>query len=361
MGSAIDSTDENHLEKHLLWRLPDVISYLFQPSLWIGLFGLALLSVLLHAVSFSLLALITAAIIAGLELGLFFQITRTTAHGVREFRAPDFNHVFDDIVHPILLVIACALPMLVALYWGTSEFLMAVGVTLPTGDWSAGPVVLFGVGVLLFPLLLTIAAIDRSISGVLTPTTWLTSLRSFGSNYLLAALGFYGLWLVEAYIFAEIAEAIDELPIFGVSVLALVVLYIPRVLRYRLLGALCEPFLAESPNLVIPVAIAQETSVEDSQECLARIASGEMSSRQILKMANTAFSGKQPQVVYRAVEAIWSNHRDSPETCQALWVASQAQEQEGNLEAMKGTLARLVEFEPTHPLASEARLKLRRS
>lgn len=218
---------------------------------------------------------------------------------------------------------------------------------------------LFAFGLLIFPLQLTIAAIDQSVARVLNPTVWVEALWAFGTNYLVAAGGFYALWALEAYVVVDLAASIEDAPVFGSSVPALLLLYLPRVLRYRLLGALCEPFLGRP--LERPVIVPEEiVEVDDSEERLRELESGALTSRAILRMANTALSKKRFRLVYRAVEHLWKHHQESPELVQALWVASQAQEMEGQLQAMKATLNKLVTHHPNHPMASEARLKLRR-
>ncbi len=353
------ATENRNLDTHLLRRLPDVFAYLLQPSLWAVLVGLALITMLLEFVALGIFGIFIVLLIAGLEIGVFFQITRSSAQGEKALTAPDFLNLFDSIAMPILLVIVAALPMLIAGYWATTSFLGAMS---PSHDWLTGPLVLFVVGALLFPLLLTIAAIDRSIERVLDPRVWLESLRALGTNYLVAAAGFYALWTVEVYVVHNIATHIYDLPVFGSELPALLVFYIPRVLRYRLLGALCEPFLGEPLEhvVVIPQEELPEPEIDDSQERLQELESGTMNSRAILRMANTAFSKKRPRLVYRAVEYLWKHHPESPEVVQALWVASQAQEMEGQLTAMKATLEKLVAVHPSHPMAGEARMKLRK-
>ncbi len=350
---------ERDIDSHLVTRLPDVVGYLRMPSLWAVLLGLALISVILEAISFGLLAILMALLVAGLEIGVFFQITRSSAQGDKTLEAPDFVTIYDSIVHPIILVVVAALPMLIAGYWATTEILIQ---GIPRGDWPLGPLVLFLVGVLLYPLLLTIAAIDRDAMRVLNPVVWAQSLRSFGTNYWVAAVVFYGLWALEGYVVTDIVLDITTSNIFGASLLALMVLYIPRVLRYRLLGALCEPFLSEpTPQMIlVPQAELPEPEYDNSRELLEELESGTMTSRALLRMANTAYGKKRPQLVYRAVEHLWRHYPESPELVQGLWVASQAQEMEGQTAAMKSTLEKLISHHPNHPMAGEARLKLRR-
>ena len=350
---------ERDIHSHLLTRLPEVLLYLRLPSLWAVLLGLALISLVLEAMSFGIFGLLLTLIVAGLEIGVFFQITRSSAQGDKTLEAPDFLSIYDSIVHPIILVVVAALPMLVAGYLATTQ-LLASGV--PRGDWPMGPLVLFLIGIVLYPLLLTIAAIDRDIMRVLNPVVWFQSLASLGTNYLVAAVAFYGLWALEAYVVVHIAFSITSSSIFGASLLALMVLYVPRVLRYRLLGALCEPFLSEPLEhmVIIPDTELPTAEYDNSHELLEELESGAMTSRAILRMANTAYSKQRPRLVYRAVEHLWKHHPDSPEVVQGLWVASQAQELEGHTSAMKATLEKLVAHHPNHPMAGEARLKLRR-
>ena len=191
---------------------------------------------------------------------------------------------------------------------------------------------------------------------------WVQSLRSLGTNYVVAAAGFYALWAAESFVIAPIAVKIDHLPIFASTVPALVLLYLPRALRYRLLGALCEPFLAEplDTGYVSAAAELPTARYDDTADLMQQLESGNLSAGAMLRMANTAFTHERPKLVYRAVEAIWKQHPKSPEVLDALWVASQAQEREGDIAGMKATLTRLATLDPNHPLAGEARLKLRR-
>jgi hypothetical protein len=343
----------------LVTRLPEVLLYLRLPSLWAVLLGLALITMVLDAMSFGYSGGLLGLLIAGLEIGVFFQITRSSAQGDKTLEAPDFVSIYDSVVQPIILVVVAALPMLVAGYIATEQLLAS---DVPRGDWPMGPLVLFLAGIALYPLLLTIAAIDRDAMRVLNPVIWLQSLASLGTSYLVASAVFYGLWAIEAYVIVDIAFSITSSGVFGASLPALMLLYVPRVLRYRLLGALCEPFLSQPIEHVVMVPEAELPTAEydNSHELLEELESGAMTSRAILRMANTAYSKKRPRLVYRAVEHLWKHHPDSPEVVQALWVASQAQELEGHTGAMKSTLEKLVAHHPNHPMAGEARLKLRR-
>lgn len=360
MGSSgtEEATRTRDLDTHLLWRLPDVLLYLREPSLWVVLVGLAVLCALLNAVAFGLFGLFLVLLAAAIEVGVFFQITRSTAQGETRLEAPDFVDIYSGIVHPILLVVAAALPMLIGGYWATTEVLSSA---VPASGWPVGAVIMVVGGFLLFPLLLTIAAMDRSILRVLNPVVWAQALAAFGTNYLVAGAGFYGLWILEAYVVDRVALEIAQVSFPGVSALALLLLYVPRVLRYRLLGALCEPFVAKSlaSDADMPAIEIPEASYDDSLERLRELESGTMSPRAILRMASTAYSKQRYALVYRATEHLWKFHPESPELVQALWIASQSQEREGHIEAMAATLNKLVQAHPNHPMASDARLKLR--
>jgi len=356
---VVRADGDRDIHSHLLARLPEVLLYLRLPSLWAVLLGLALITVVLEAIAFGLFGVLLGLLIAGLEIGVFFQITRSSAQGDKTLEAPDFVSIYDSVVQPIILVIVAALPMLVAVYLATTQITIR---DVPHGDWPMFPLALFIAGIALYPLLLTIAAIDRDAMRVLNPVVWFQSLASLGTDYLVAAVAFYGLWALEAYVIVDIAFSITSSSMFGASLLALMVLYVPRVLRYRLLGALCEPFLSEPVEhmVILPETELPTAEYDNSHELLEELESGTMTSRAILRMANTAYSKQRPRLVYRAVEHLWKHHPDSPEVVQGLWVASQAQELEGQTGAMKSTLEKLVAHHPNHPMAGEARLKLRR-
>lgn len=113
--------------------------------------------------------------------------------------------------------------------------------------------------------------------------------------------------------------------------------------------------------VIVPESELTTADYDNSQDLLDELDRGNMPSRDILRMANTAYSKNRPQLVYRAVEHLWKNFPDSPEVVQALWVASQAQEVQGKTAAMSSTLKTLIATHPNHPIAAEARLKLRKS
>ncbi len=344
------------LNRHLFFRLPDVISYLFVPSLWMALLGLAIFSAVMRSFGAGIFGIFPVLLAVGIEIGFFFQITRSSANGDKRFSAPEFDNIYDSIVQPILLVLVAALPILVALYWATLSIFSGYVALNTLGH---GPLILILVGILLFPLLLTVAAIDGTIGGVLNPSIWGRALLGLKSNYLVAGIAFYGLWFLEGTFFASLALELYQLPVFGISVLVLLVGYIPRVLRYRLLGALCEPFIAGPYVPELAQATVVSTEQDDSYDRLAELQAEDITPRAILRMANTAYSKGQYRLVYRAVEKLWTQHRDSPEVVHALWLAAQIQEKKGEFEAMRATLHRIISHHEQHPMASEARLKLR--
>ncbi|MBL4634146.1 MAG: hypothetical protein JKY56_09750 [Kofleriaceae bacterium] len=352
-------TRNPNLDRHLLFRLPDVLAYLFSPSLWMTLLGLAIISSILQAMAFGIFGSIALLMAIGLEVGVFFHITRSSANGDRTFSAPDFENFFDSLVMPILLVLVAALPMILALYFATNSLF---SVTLAFGNVPMGPLALLIIGVLLFPLLLTVGAINGTIGGVLNPALWANALGGFRTSYIVALAGFYGIWYVEMTLFRTLALQIQDTPIFGVSVLATMVLYIPAVLRYRLLGALCEPFMAIDYAPEIPEAIVVRGGGQYAatfSDNLLQLQGGTMSPVAILRMANTAYSEEQYRLVYRATEALWKTHKNSSEVIEALWLSAKAQEQQKQLDAMRATLRQIISHNDAHPIAGDARLKLR--
>ncbi len=354
-----ESLEASDSSSHLIFRLGDVFSYLMKPSVWMVMVGLAVIVATLNFISFGVLSVISLGIAAGLEITVFFQVLRSSAQNEKELNAPDFLSIFDSIIKPILLILTAATPMIAAMLWATGEILSGA---VPNGAWAIGPLVLFIVGLLLYPLLVTIAAIDQSPSRVLNPLVWFDSLMRLGTSYIVAAAGFYFFWFIELLLAGTIVAKIQSDGFFGTGVIALLLLYIPRTLRYRMLGALCEPILGQPIQAVhvLPLNEFPEKEIDDTEERLAELNSGNLNSRSILRMANTAYNKKRMQLVYRAVEYLWKNHPDSPEVVQALWVAGQAQESEGNTAALKSTLETLVAHHPNHPMATDARSKLRR-
>lgn len=321
--------------------------------------GLAVIVAALNFIAFGLLAVVALAIALGLELSVFFQVIRSSAQNDKELSAPDFLSIYDSIIKPIALIIAASLPMLGAFYWAAAEFLAG---GYPNQGWAGGPLALFAVGLLLYPLLVTIAAIDQSVARVLNPVVWVHSLMSLGTSYIVAAAGFYLFWFIEIFLGATIVAKLWSTGVFGTGILALLVLFVPRTIRYRLLGALCEPHLGQPLETVhiLPLDEFPVVEADDTEERLAELNSGTMATRNILRMANAAYNKKRMQLVYRSVEYLWKNHPDCPEVVQALWVAGRAQESEGNTAALKSTLETLIEHHPNHPMATDARTKLRR-
>jgi hypothetical protein len=239
-----------------LRRIPEVAPYALQQSVLFALLGLALINSVLYwagsyniSFAYGILAVIIA---KGLEVAIYFHVVHQSAFGEEQFEPPDFTTFWDDLFAPLLRYLAAVSPIWIAALWyGESQFDSPLAGLLvffvdPLQIFDApGPAALLTLGVALLPLLTAVAAVSSSVLDVLNPVTWVKILRAFASTYLAAAVAFYAVLAFEVLVWVRVLlyiRAHFSVPVVT-SVVTLALAYLPMILRGRLLGALCEPYV----------------------------------------------------------------------------------------------------------------------
>ncbi|MDB4955719.1 MAG: hypothetical protein JWO36_3288 [Myxococcales bacterium] len=232
-------------------RLGVVIKYVTRADTLMVLGGLALVTTILRFLSTgpSLAprsSFTVWVIVAGLEASMYFHIVETTASGQESLETPDFTSLGESLFAPLIRYIFTLVPMIAALVWygkqaaGTWVYGLMVFVK-PTDIFHyMGPAALLVAGVLLWPLMTMIAAIGRTITATYNPVIWIKTLRTFGGDYLIGVLLFYGVLVAETLVIPPIAEALT-IPFVGVLIVQFLA-YLPMALRARLLGEICRPY-----------------------------------------------------------------------------------------------------------------------
>lgn len=226
-------------------RLGRVVPYLRQPSVLLVLLGLSVLTWLLGFVP-----LLGGVLVGGLNAAVYFRIVEATAHGEEMLDPPDFTDVWDDVLAPLVRYVATTLPMLVGLVWAGANLLHATSSPLREDGIDlvatlGPPGVLFLAGVVLWPLLTVVAALERSALAVLNPLAWIAALRTVGASYVVAAAAFYAVLALESFVVLPLLlSAAVHVPIPVVMGIALTfALNLFMAARARILGALCEPYV----------------------------------------------------------------------------------------------------------------------
>lgn len=239
-----------------IWqRLDDVVSYVFTPSVLLVLFGTA---VMVYALQW--IPAIGGILAGAVEASIFFHIVQTTAFGERDLEPPSVDNVVDDLLMPLLRYLAAVLPIIVALVWAGLAVLGSLAQVdqgeSPTTLFAdmTGPLLLLVAGLALLPLLLAIAAIGRSVIVMFNPAVWISSLRTLGWDYWVAAILFWGVLALEYFVMLPALYRIwvDVDVAFVVPVLTLFVATVPWALRARLIGALCEPYVGVVDQVTSP-------------------------------------------------------------------------------------------------------------
>lgn len=242
-----------------LEQLPAILSYPFKTSVLFTIAGLALLTApLMWATGNNIsgiLGLIGFFFILGLEIMIYFQIVMRTAHGEEEMESPDFDNVFDDFFAPVGRYILALSPIIAGMFvFGEAMLdnaLLGALVLLlkPSLVFEHNlAAVLFCSGVILLPLLTASAALGRSASAVLNPALWIQNLKIMWATYPIAVAAYYVVLAFDFLVFRELlfmdlAPSIP-IPILG-TWLIVSVSYLPMVLRARILGAMCRPYLRD--------------------------------------------------------------------------------------------------------------------
>jgi hypothetical protein len=225
-----------HSERSLIDRLPSVARFLVQPPVLITVVVLALLRTALR------FGHIGGLVGSGASAALFFHVVERTADGDDELRAPDFGDPWDHVLAPFLRFLATLAPLILAFVIDDGLFEEAL-----TGDpriWfaalSTGRVILV-VWLLVWPLLIVIAALTRSFLAIYDPRIWRRFLGELGADYWIGAVAFYGILLIEGFVLRPALGAID-VAIFGPA-LANAVLLLASIARARVLGEVCRPHM----------------------------------------------------------------------------------------------------------------------
>ncbi len=375
-----ESTGARHAPP--IWeRIPDIFTYVTRPSVWLVIVGMAVLWWVLRYIPFG------GILMGGIEAAVFFRVLESTAFGAEDLDPPDFSSVWDDLMSPLLRYIAAVFPIIFAIIWGAAEFfntlyaLKAGGSPSELFDGMVGPVVLLFVGVALLPLLFAVAAIGRSVLSMFNPAIWIQSIRTMGVEYLVGSAFFYVALAVEVFVVFPLA-----LQIYGVvdivfvgPVISFSVAYFPMIVKARIIGAMCEPFMdrgheatraAESaiptarivePGKPLPPAPRAREPVAFSpnpEPQAAGLASADDAETLIAAAKQAYQSGDYGQAVEKAGR-ILKHHPNSPEVYNALWLAAHAQEKGGRVDLMEKSLRKLLASMPEGPFADRARAKLR--
>lgn len=223
----------------LLDRLPSTLAYVLTGRVLVVLAGVALLQLLAN---FGLLLGILA---AGINAAVFFRIVETSAYGDDRLEPPDFVDPWESVLAPLLRFLATLAPLVV--------ILLAAGVPLFVALFT-GPQLWMGLGawfalivawIALWPLLIIVAALTRSITAIFWPPTWVKILREMRTDYLIGAAVFYGTFLVEIYLLVPIALRLaigTSHPILVAIVFGFIALIL-EAWRARVLGEVCRPYL----------------------------------------------------------------------------------------------------------------------
>lgn len=223
----------------LIDRLPSTLTYVLKGRVLLVLAGVALLQLLGN------FGLILAILAAGINAAVFFRIVETSAYGDDRLEPPDFVDPWESVLAPLLRYLATLVPLV--------AILLAAGVPLALGLFI-GPRLWIGLGawfalilvwIALWPVLIIVAALTRSITAIYRPSIWVKILGEMRTDYLIGAACFYGTFLIELYVLVPIALRLaisTNHPI----VVAIVFGFIGLVLeawRARVLGETCRPYL----------------------------------------------------------------------------------------------------------------------
>lgn len=228
-----------------------VVRYLFaRETVW-TLVALTVFTTILRGLAGDPLGMMTGGllglILTGIEISYYFRVLTSVARGETEFRTPDFSSLGDDVFDPLIRYVATFVPMVIAVLWlgavTTGHRLdgLELMVERPHAIFAhAGPGLLFGAWLALWPLMTVIAAIGRSIIATYNPWIWVRTLAMLKLRYVVGASIFYALVLAEAYLIPSLA-GILAIPYLGVLAIALLSSF-AMALRACVLGIVCEPY-----------------------------------------------------------------------------------------------------------------------
>ncbi len=223
----------------LLDRLPSTLGYVVSGRVLIVLAGVALLQLL------GQFGIILSILAAGINAAVFFRIVETSAYGDDRLEPPDFVDPWESVLAPLLRYLATVVPLVAILLGAGVPFFVALfgGPALWTGlgAWLA----LILVWVALWPLLIIVAALTRSVTAIFRPAIWVKILGEMRADYAIAAAVFYGTFLIEIYVLVPIAVRL-ALSTGSAILVAIVTGFAALVLeawRARVLGEACRPYL----------------------------------------------------------------------------------------------------------------------
>jgi hypothetical protein len=181
-------------------------------------------------------------IVSGVIAGVFFHVVESTAGGDDELRPPEFSDWFDNVLFPFGRFLATLAPLFIALAVDGAPLILAL-----LGDprsWfaelSTGRVILVA-WLLLWPLLIVVAALTRSVISVYNPLIWWKFLNELGADYWLGAAAFYGVLAFEALVLRPALGRFD-VTFIGPLVGNMAVL-LALMARGRILGEVCRPHM----------------------------------------------------------------------------------------------------------------------
>lgn len=240
-GPVSDAARRADVGQPLIERLPKALAYLGRPSVLMTLGGLAVLRWLS-----SFTGLAVGLVVAGVTAALFFHIVETTANDATDLDPPDFSDVWAHVVSPFFRMLATVLPLFIA--WVLADFSIFEAMAARPGEWLAhmGPAtIIFVLWIALWPLLVLVAAISRSVVSTYDPRVWIASLRQMKGDYVVAALAYYAVLLVEYFVLTPVVWKLAfsmHIP-FVSEVIAQLVVLLPMALRARILGEAARPYI----------------------------------------------------------------------------------------------------------------------
>jgi hypothetical protein len=239
MGKTSRAPQRVEAQRPLLERLPGTVAYLGQPAVIFVMLGMA---VFLYVATFSF---ILSLIAAGIQAAIVFRIVETTAYGDDRLDAPDFTDLWESVLSPLLRYLATLLPLFVALFaaglgWNFAALPPRTLLEL-LGPWA----ILAVAWLVLWPLLIMVAAITRSALAVFDPRVWFRVLREMRGDYVLAAVAFYATMLIDVVVLRPLAFfVVVRLPIpIVMPVLFQLIELMLVAWRSRILGEACRPYV----------------------------------------------------------------------------------------------------------------------
>lgn len=222
-------------------RLPRTWTYLLRPSVIATMAGMAIL----HWLA-SFLGLYMITVSAGVTAAYFFLIVETSARGAQELEAPDFTDFWQTIMAPLFRMIATVLPIVVI--WAAADVPLFEAIEGGARAWIRQlglwlvPALLW---LFLWPLLILVAAISRSVLATFDPRSWVRVLREMGNDYLVGAALFYATALAATFVVAPLGAWILRVAPIPVLVPLVVhfVLMIPLTFQARVLGEAARPYV----------------------------------------------------------------------------------------------------------------------